>query len=718
MIKVIKIENGDIFTRDFRPLVKNNNIHFSNNEEIAVIYGPNGTGKTSFIKVLSGDKNTKIEFEYDGQRYSSGQNIFHIINDQNSRNIIAGETKDFLLGDNIKKEFELLEFINQERKRITNSIISMLKENYGISAASNPLVTRIETIEIENFIKDLANNKSKGNKYKTEDIIHIFQSINKQILPEYDEEKINFFVSNYADKESIIFQIENIDIPILSPNTHIREVEENTEAINILMRFQKEQCIVCDTTEIGREHLLVKKTENRKSVIEALDDKIKKIIEKIIRITPDKDPFDIKKHLIEAIDKGDKSIIYKLNSEFSLYKDIFNKLLLNEFYELFNNSDLCVKYKEYKSILDDKPEIFDEDLLYIEEIISNSMNKTLSLTRDEQKNLKIRLSDQDFLGKNREELPLSTGEQNFLSLTFEFLKAKNSSCPIIVIDDPVSSFDSIYKNKVVYAIVKMLHSKKRIILTHNIDLIRLLESQYSNCYKMYLLNNTDGEENGFIALNSKEQDMLINLKKLLDTFRSNIFEYIENIELYLISMIPFMRGYANIVNNGEMYQNLTQLMHGYNTDKIDIASIYKNIFETVNNKLPVKYEISVDDILSKTVDGIHILDHKEYPLLDKTLRHSFTYLFLRLMVEKNLVTKFNIDINRHKQLGQIISQSFPDENDIVQIRNRIRLTSKKTLINEFNHFEGNLSIFQPAIDITDHALGRERTDIVSFISKL
>jgi ABC-type Mn2+/Zn2+ transport system ATPase subunit len=153
MIKVIKIENGDIFTRDFRPLVKNNNIHFSNNEEIAVIYGPNGTGKTSFIKVLSGDKNTKIEFEYDGQRYSSGQNIFHIINDQNSRNIIAGETKDFLLGDNIKKEFELLEFINQERKRITNSIISMLKENYGISAASNPLITRIETIEIKTLLK-------------------------------------------------------------------------------------------------------------------------------------------------------------------------------------------------------------------------------------------------------------------------------------------------------------------------------------------------------------------------------------------------------------------------------------------------------------------------------------------------------------------------------------------------------------------------------------
>ena len=77
--------------------------------------------------------------------------------------------------------------------------------------------------------------------------------------------------------------------------------------------------------------------------------------------------------------------------------------------------------------------------------ISNSMNKTLALERDEQKNLKIRLANQDFLGKSREELPLSTGEQNFLSLTFEFLKAKNSDKPIVVVDDPISSFDSIYK---------------------------------------------------------------------------------------------------------------------------------------------------------------------------------------------------------------------------------------------------------------------------------
>ena len=83
-----------------------------------------------------------------------------------------------------------------------------------------------------------------------------------------------------------------------------------------------------------------------------------------------------------------------------------------------------------------------------------------------------------------------------------------------------------------------------------------------------------------------------------------------------------------------------------------------------------------------------------------------------------MVNKFNINTDQYTQLGQIISAAFPDDNDIEQIRNRIRLTSKKTLINEFNHFEGNLSIFQPAIDITEHALSTERANLMNFIESL
>ena len=112
------IENADVFTRDFSPLTRYNQIDFPRSEEIAVVYGPNGTGKTSLIKVLSGSKNTKLEFDFNGSTYTSGADIFHVVNDQNNRNIISGETRDFFLGDNIQHEFELQDSLQKKNARI------------------------------------------------------------------------------------------------------------------------------------------------------------------------------------------------------------------------------------------------------------------------------------------------------------------------------------------------------------------------------------------------------------------------------------------------------------------------------------------------------------------------------------------------------------------------------------------------------------------------
>lgn len=724
MDKIIfeKIENEDIFVSDYKKLTKNNEIDFSK-EGIAVIYGPNGTGKTSLVKVLSSEKGTKVKYTYDGKEYTDGSQFF-VINDQNNRNIIQGETKDFLLGDDIKKEFELQEYIVNEYNRLCTESISILKSNYSISSSSSKSIDCFsEWTSIQNIIRDLMNNRSKGSKTGVDTYILELEKHTQITIPEYEQSKLDYIISDLSEKNSLITEIETIDTSELANNSHIKEIEENTEAIKILSRFSyKDQCIVCDSNGIDSENLLNKKSKNKEEIIKTLDEKTKKIVEKIIDNISEKDPFRIKEIMLGAIESGILNDVLLLKESIKEYKNIFAKKAMKELIQLYKASDIKIKNEEYQKLINQKPDITEEDFLYIEQIISNNMSKKLQIIRDDKKNIKIVLENKDFLGINREELPLSSGEQNFLSLTFEFLKAKNSDKPIIILDDPISSFDSIYKNKIAYAIVKILQNKKRVILTHNVDLLRLLDGQFKKCFRLFLFNNTDNEENGFIALNSDERDMLIKLDELLKTFREKIYEHIKDVELFLISLIPFMRGYSTIINDNDIKEKLTQLMHGYKTNTVDIAECYIKLFGNKNNTIPNNYKVNVDDILNKTVDGKEIVDKAKYPLLNRTLVHSFTYLFLRLLIEKKLVSKYNIDTESKsgaRQLGQIISEAFPENSkNSGDIKNRVFLTTKKTLLNEFNHFEGNMSIFQPAIDITDHMLGKEKTDILAFVNSL
>lgn len=724
MEKIIfeEIKNKDIFGVDYQNFVKNNEIDFSK-EQIAVLYGPNGTGKTSLVKVLSSEDGTKVKYTYGENEYTDGSQFF-VINDQNNRNIIQGETKDFLLGDDIKKEFELQEYIENEYNRLCTESISILKGNYSVSSSSSKSIDCFsEWVNIQNIIKDLMNNRSKGSKIGVDTYISEFEKHSQIITPDYEQDKLDYIISDLSEKNPLIIEIETIDTGKLSNNSHIKEIEENTEAIKILSRFgYKDQCIVCDSDGINSENLLSKKSKNKEDIIKTLDAKTKKIVEKIIANVSEKDPFRIKDIMLGAIETGNLSDVLLLKKSIKEYKNIFANKAIKELVQLYKASDIKIKNEEYQKMINQKPDITEEDFLYIEQIISNNMSKKLQIIRDDRKNIKIVLENKDFLGINREELPLSSGEQNFLSLTFEFLKAKNSDKPIIILDDPISSFDSIYKNKIAYAIVKMLYKKKRIILTHNIDLLRLLDGQFKKCFRLYLFNNTQGEENGFISLNSDERDMLINLDELLNTFREKIFDHIRNTELFLLSLIPFMRGYSTIINNTTIKEKLTQLMHGYKTNTVDIAKCYINLFGNKGDIIPDSCLVSVNDILAKSIDEQEVVNKERYPLLNRTLIHSFTYLFLRLLIEKKLVAKYNIDTESRggaKQLGQIISKAFPENSSNKDdIKNRVFLTTKKTLLNEFNHFEGNMSIFQPAIDITDYMLEKEKSDILTFINDL
>lgn len=102
------------------------------------------------------------------------------------------------------------------------------------------------------------------------------------------------------------------------------------------------------------------------------------------------------------------------------------------------------------------------------------------------------------------------------------------------------------------------------------------------------------------------------------------------------------------------------------------------------------------------------------------------YYHVRMKVEHELVDIFNIQNAQRDNmlLTDIIQKAFRPLLELTQQQkekmrnNRVFFTSRKTLLNEFNHFEGNMNIFQPAIDITETALQREVTAIENKLIEL
>ncbi len=720
VVKVNELHNGSIFAPEFSNLLENNVISFSP-QGIAVLYGPNGTGKTTLSKTFERLEDTHFNIEYKNENYTTenSDGLFCVIKDQNNRNIISGDTKEFLLGDNIRYEFELKDKIDNNYKQFCISTSELLKNEFKISTKTNKLFELVDKTILRNALIDISNKTSKGNSIKIDELISLTDSLTDE-QPELSEEqisKLNFFLKDYNDKESLVKLILQLSSDEVSVNANIKEIEENDEAIRVLNKFPNMfQCVVCDNENICVETLLESKIRNKETIIDSLSEDIKNIL-KLIQLT-ESDPFKIKNSMLSLLETGDLSLLNNLKNEIDSVKDIFIKKLEYQVNQLLVDSNLYNDWNEYAELISNRIELSDEDFLYIQEVVGCNIDKDLNVERDDKNNIKILLGGTDFLNQNRNDLPLSAGEQNFISLCFELLKAKNSNAQIIVLDDPISSFDSIYKNKIVYAILKILQGKDVLILTHNLDLLRLLEGQYKGCFKLHLFCNSEESNNGFILLKKRETEILLHIDKLIKLFRDDVFSKVQDFQLFLCSMIPFIRGYAQIIGEQNYIECTTSLMHGYRTEIVDIASVYENLISDSIIHYIDSYNISVQNILDMSVEEGDIVDNNDFPLLNKTLKHSLQYLQLRLLVERTLTTIFNIDTDYNKQLGQIIDKAFPDKDDIHQVKYRVALTSKKTLLNEFNHFEGNLSIFQPAIDISDTSLRKEKEEIYDLLERI
>lgn len=728
ILKINKLEKGNIFAEDFKNLTENNLIELKRTQKAnrAVVYAPNGTGKTSFAEIFNGNGDFDVEFE--GTVYNENKGEFHIINDQLKRNIIKGETEDFIVGDNIREEKELLNKIEIFFTNLFAEDIGKKLKDKGIDKKSSPILKIINDEKLKFYIEDIVNVKAKGKNIEFDDFIAYIENIVEENVSsniENFDDKLKFIIDDYNERQPLIQLINQLfqkymeEKEKITPVVEIKIIQENNDVIEIIDKYNyKHNCVVCDNDKFDKEQVKKDKNKQNKAIISKLDKDIKILLDKLK--TKKFDPFNIKSIVEEAIETGCLDEVENLINDI----DEVEKIYLNSINNIFLNctENILNDYARYKEIVDNPFEIDDESLLLIKETIYEYVGRELQIQRDDKtKNIIIKFDNSDLIDKERETLNLSTGEQNFISLAFELLKARNNkNAKLIIFDDPISSFDSIYKNKIAFYIIKVLDEHNVLILTHNVDLLKVLNYQQQECFNMYILNNAFGTNNGFIPVSKDELGFILGIDKVAKFLRTDIKDKIQNERLFLMAIVPFLRGFANIIGDTVSFKELSKLMHGYESDVISISEIYKKV---MNCELQFsEYTISSLEIMDIDIFNINILkDDTDYKLLDKALKHTLTYLYLRLKVEYTLVK--NLSETKHRKLfknekpstSEIIRIALEEDSDL---ENRVFFMSRKTLLNEFNHFEGNLNIFQPAIDISDSALNKERDDILAKLEEL
>lgn len=722
VFKKLKVDNR--FDNSFENWTTNNVISFSN-EGFIDIYAPNGVGKSSLARALNNESKSEYEYEYNGKQYTekSKESPILVIDDFFFRNIATRDNEklsDYILGSQIAKELELKEKIETSTKKVKDDIISYLKKEYNIKSKDSCLCGYIKNDSLKKFINSLSNAQNKGKNYSVDNLIKLTSEFVMNENKKIDSNKFNYIKDNIGGKESIIKSIVDFDTNNIKLIQGFSKLDINNDAINILNKHNGITKCIFEDKHVLPDDIKEQLENNKNLIIKQLDDGQKKIVNTIFELGDN--PFNIKDIFNSSFELGDSANVEKLITEIKeIILQIENEII-KKYIQLVKDTELEKDYSEYNKIIEKKIELSEDDELLLKDIVENCINKKVKLTRDDSKNIIFTIEDTNFIGKSRQELPLSTGEQNFISLYFDLLSAKNSDKEIIIIDDPISSFDSIYKNKIVYSIIKVLANKKKvIILTHNINTIKLMHHQYKNCFNLYLLNNEKDGDNGFIQINKKEQssgtlqdmDFMLEIKNVISFFKNQeINTDLKDKEQFLLSLIPFMRSYSNLLLSDDIYKKLCKLMHGYENDKVDINEIFKKLFDV--DLLQSQYEINVEDILKIDIKD-EIIDKTKYPILNRTLYHNLNYLKLRLLVEHTL---YNTDTNKmdwtkYPTLHNIIEKYLKNNIDL-----KNKLLSKKTLLNEFNHFEYDMCLFMPSLDISDNKLIEEKNSIIEICSEI
>mgnify|MGYP001569562649 CR=1 FL=1 len=678
------------------------------------IYAPNGMMKTSFAHTL--------------KDLSSGNDSKDLVfPDRKPKRDIKDEN-----GDDIKKEdIFVIEPYNEQfnsDKLSTLLVTNELKKEYD--ATYHDL-----EVEKNNFIKKLkAVSQSTDceseftSTFSTKDDDSFFELLNQTMpaldgkLTQYDFRYNDIFDKKGSVKAFLAKHQDSLDSYIQSYETLISKSKLFKKSNNTFGTYQASEILksVSNNSFFEAGHSLeladstqVHSADDFKSLLQAEIDKV---------VSDD----ELKKHF----DNVDKAI--GSNIELRAFKAVIeqNNLLLIELknYDVFKKKVWLGYLDQLKADIEALVKFYSERKAQLEDIITRAKSEetewersikefntrfkglpfSLSMKNKTDVMLKTSAPSVEFIFHDRGEemkidkshlfVVLSQGERRalyLLNIIFEVsARKKANQDTIFIIDDIADSFD--YKNK--YAIIEYLNDISKtsnfyqIILTHNFDFFRTLESRgivaYSYCRytyksntKIFLEKATGGIKNPFI-----------------NDWKKNLGENNK-----LIASIPFVRNIIEYTKGEEdlEYKKLSSLLHWKQDTEAILGSDLKSIFDG-NIKDTVFPSTGLTD---KVVDKIFqeaelCLTAAEGMNFENKIVLSIA---IRLKTEKFMIAKINDRIfvnsilrNQTIKLINKYKDLFPNEKTNIDLLEQVNLMTPENI--HLNSF-----MYEPIIDLgIDH----------------
>lgn len=598
-----------------------------------IILGANGVGKTSIFREIRRNDSSNQYIDYD------------TIKDDFIKN-----GSKITIGAKIK--------ILEEKKDERGTLISKLdvknriKEKFLIK-------TQKEADAISAYLGKLWNDKEQAGALKD------FSSSKFEEIRALLPEQIDFLFKNVSQ----VSAIQKAELEIKNIRDGFLEI-----ALNHLDKYlapDEKKCPVCD---IENKETIKKVIEIKKSSFVQLENAL---IKKVSGDYPAKNADEIKQFLNKIKDSIKKNHI--------AVDDIVNFVISGGEGDSMSEAvrKLAGLNDEIKE-LGELKESFFNFLMAEEANIKDEFEKIFQIHKEDidfdvtAKEIKIELK--------RKVDTYSTGEINLMVFAVYIHESLASDKNLIVIDDPLSSYDIINQYKIIYKIVAAHNkNKKLLIFTHNIDTINISNSQYSGLFE-YQYIEKHGDKLDLQDIEPIDGDTFMKAETLL------------------ILNDDVREKYIKLLIKKEKFQKEDPLHKLFHYDEAFVSKEFTN-----------EYLVSL-------IDGFG--ENFENKLFRENCINKIIYLTaIRVWVEKQFWINNKEDKNLHgKQFGEKVAYLFSEEKPQKWTGSskvtRSFLMSKKVMLNQNTHVESQTIPFEYALNLSLDNLAKEIVEIKEAFSSL